>query len=82
MDERVIVVLKIHDRDFETDLDIPLGITANDLLSGINAAYGLGIDTSNAASCFLRAENPIVLLRGSKTLFEYGIRNGTEIHIM
>jgi uncharacterized ubiquitin-like protein YukD len=81
MDERVVIVLRIHGRDFETDLDIPLDITANELLVGINEAYRLGIDTSNAANCYLRAENPIALLRGSKTLLEYGIRNGTVINI-
>jgi uncharacterized ubiquitin-like protein YukD len=82
MDERVVVVLKIHSRKFETDLDVPLDITANELLNGINDAYGLGIDTGNAANCFLSAENPIALLRGSKTLLEYGIRNGSVINII
>jgi uncharacterized ubiquitin-like protein YukD len=82
MDERAIVILKIHNRDFVTDLDVPLDISANELLAGLNEAYGLGIDTGNAANCYLRAENPIALLRGSKTLSEYGVRNGTVIHIV
>jgi uncharacterized ubiquitin-like protein YukD len=79
MDDRVVIVLKIIDRAYETDLDIPLDITVNELLEGINVAYALGIDTSNAANCFLRASNPVALLRGSKLLREYGIRNGTVI---
>ena len=81
MDERAVVVLRIHDREFEADLDIPLDISANELLMGINEAYGLGIDISNTANCYLRTENPIALLRGSKTLFEYGVHNGTIINI-
>jgi len=81
MDDRVVVVLRIHSRDLEVDLDIPLDITASELLAGINRAYNLNIDVSNAANCYLRTENPIALLRGSKTLLEYGIHSGTIVNI-
>ena len=61
------------------DLDIPLDISANELVVALNSAYDLGIDVSNVKKCFLRSENPIALLRGNKTLEEYGIRNGSVI---
>jgi uncharacterized ubiquitin-like protein YukD len=82
MDERVVAILKIHSRQLETDLDIPLDITAQELLVGLNNAFGLEIDTANARNCHVHTENPIALLRGSKTLGEYGIRNGTVINIL
>ena len=46
----------------------------------LNEAYKLEIDTSNIKNCYLKSENPIALLRGNKTLAEYGIRNGTLIN--
>lgn len=61
------------------DLELPLDITANELVIALNTAYELGIDTADIKKCYLKAENPIALLRGEKTLREYGIRNGSAI---
>lgn len=63
----------------KTDLEVPLDITANDLIIALNSAYNLQMDTENIFNCYLIAENPIAFLRGNKTLREYGIRNGTQI---
>jgi predicted component of type VI protein secretion system len=81
VDKRAVIVLRVHKRGLEVDLDIPLDITAAELLAGLNAAYSLGIDTGKADNCYLRTENPIVLLRGSKCLYEYKVHNGTIINI-
>ena len=62
------------------DLEIPLNISANELVIALNTAYELGIDTSDIKSCYLKAERPIVLLKGNKTLAEFGIRNGSVIN--
>lgn len=75
-----IIVFNIVKRQFTIDLEVPLNITANELVVALNAAYDLGIDTTNIKNCFLKAENPIALLRGNKTLSEYGIRNGSVIN--
>jgi len=74
-----IIVFNIIKRQFSVDLEVPLNITANELVVALNTAYELGIDTSNIKNCYLKAENPIALLRGNKTLSEYGIRNGSVI---
>ena len=55
----------------EVDLDVPLTITANELVVGLNSA--------DIKHCFLKAENPIALLRGNKTLADYKVMNGTRI---
>lgn len=75
-----IVIFNIVKRQFTIDIEVPLDITANELVIALNTAYDLGIDTSNIKNCFLKAENPIALLRGNKTLSEYGIRNGSVIN--
>ncbi len=80
MDNKAIVIFRIHQRNLETDLEIPLDITANDLVNALNAAYELGIDTSDMKNCYLKAENPIVLLKGNRLLSDFGVRNGTVIN--
>lgn len=77
--ETAIIILNITKRNFTVDLEVPLDISANDLVNALNTAYELGIDTSDIKNCYLKAENPIALLRGNKTLSEYGIRNGSVI---
>ncbi len=64
----------------ELDLDIPLDISANELIIALNEAYELGIDLSNVRKCYLKSENPIALLRGNKTLDEFGIHHGSIIY--
>lgn len=75
-----IVVFNIVKRRYTVDLEVPLDITANELVVALNSAYELGIDTTDVKNCFLKAERPIALLRGNKTLGEYGIRNGSVIN--
>ena len=79
--ERAIVVFNIVSGDFFEDIDVPLDITANDLIKALNKAYALDIDTSDIKNCYLKAEYPIALLRGSRTLAEFGIRSGSRIFI-
>lgn len=81
MDSTVVVVLKLEKRNFQTDLEVSLDITANDLAVAINTAYELGVDMSNIRNCYLKSENPIALLKGNKTLAEFGIRNGSVIKV-
>lgn len=78
--ETAIVILNIIKRNFTVDLEVPLDISANDLVNALNTAYELGIDTSDIKNCYLKAENPIALLKGNKTLAEFGLRNGSIIN--
>ena len=78
--ENVIVIFKIPKRNYKVDLQIPAGISANELVLALNKAYDLGIDVSNIKNCFLKAEKPIALLKGNKSLEEFGVRNGTIIY--
>ena len=78
--DTAIIVLKIPKRSVIADLEIPLDISANELVFALNMAYDLGIDTANIKDCYLKAENPIALLKGNKTLSEFGLRNGSVIN--
>lgn len=78
--EAVTAVFNMTKRKIVKDIEIPLYITANELVVALNEAYDLKIDTSNVKNCYLKAEKPIALLRGNKTLEEFGVRNGTVIY--
>ncbi len=80
MENSAIIIFKILKRNYETDLEVPLDISANDLFYALNSAFDLGIDTSNIKNCYLKAERPIALLKGNKLLSDFGVRNGTVIN--
>ena len=77
--ETVIIILDLIKRKKTVDLEVPLTITANELVNALNTAYGLGIDSNDIKNCYLKAERPIALLRGNRTLGEFGVRDGTVI---
>jgi uncharacterized ubiquitin-like protein YukD len=79
--DKIIAVLYIHKTKEKVDVEIPLDITANDLVIGLNKAFNLGINTEKFTECYLKTENPIALLSGNKSLREYKLRNGTVINV-
>lgn len=79
MEERAIVIFHHVKQNKTFDLEIPLEIGANELVMALNQGLDLGIDTKDISQRYLKATNPIALLKGNKTLAEYGIRNGTEL---
>ncbi len=79
MEETAIVLFKnINDNTIQ-EIEVPLYITANDLVIALNQAFSLEMNVNDIFNCYLVAVNPIVFIRGNKTLEELGIRNGTEI---
>ncbi|MDR1564213.1 MAG: hypothetical protein LBS74_04560 [Oscillospiraceae bacterium] len=80
MDDKAVLILRLHNRGLEADIEVPLSISANELVLALNAAYDLGIDADNVQNCYLKAENPIALLKGNKTLREYGMHSGSVIN--
>lgn len=78
--EAAIVIFNAIKRNLFVDLEIPLNISASDLVNALNTAFQLDIDTSDIKNCYLKAENPIALLKGNKKLAEFGVRDGTVIY--
>lgn len=78
--EKAIIVFNNIKLNTSVDIEVPLDITATELVLGLNAAYDLEIDTSDIKNCYLKAENPIALLKENKTLAQYGLRNGSIIY--
>ncbi|MCD7804397.1 MAG: EsaB/YukD family protein [Oscillospiraceae bacterium] len=80
MNNKAIILFNITKKGMSFDLEVPLDISANDLVIALNRAYGLEIDTTNIKNCYLKMENPIALLKGNKTLAEFGVRNGSVVN--
>ena len=78
--ESVVVEFVMVKKGTVVELDIPLGMTANELVIALNSAYQLDIDVGILKNCYFQSENPIALLRGNKTLEEFGIRDGSRIY--
>lgn len=78
--EKAIIIFHRKSNGAALDLEVPLDITANELVFALNSALNLNINTADIKNCYFSAENPIVLLRGNKTLAEFGVRNGTVIN--
>lgn len=78
--ESAIIIFRDKKRNIEADIETPLDITANEFVIGINSAYGLGIDITDIKQCYLKAENPIALLKGNRKLSDFGVRNGTIVY--
>ena len=81
MADRAVIQLCIVSRGETHDVDVPLDITAAELLEGLSEAYALGLDASDPNACYVKAEHPTVLMHGKKTLAQYGIRDGSSIFI-
>lgn len=80
MENKVTVILNLVKRNISVDIEIPLDITVRELLIAMNYAFDLGIDTTDINQCYLKVENPIMLLRGNNPLSEWGLRNGSIIN--
>lgn len=78
--KKAIVILMMQKQNRNVDLEVPLDITANELFHAVNEAFKLGEDEALPENCYLQAENPIALLKGNRTLEEFGVRNATIIH--
>lgn len=77
--ESVIISFEMVKRNIAVDIEVPLDISADELVKALNKAYSLEIDTSNPRNCYIQAENPITLLKGNRSLREFRIRNGSVV---
>ncbi len=80
MNEKAMVTFLAPKQNIMVDLEIPLGITVNELVIALNSAYNLGIDVSDTKNCFLKSENPIAFLKGNRLISDFGVRNGTALY--
>ena len=81
MKDTAVVMVYIPERNIREDLEIPLNITANELIQAIASIYSLELRQNTLETYYLKADSPKCLIQGGETLKEFGIREGTEIRI-
>lgn len=80
MENKIVIIFNLLKRKISIDIEIPVDITVRELVTALNQSFDLGIDTKDINQCYLKVENPIMLLRGNKLLSECGLRNGSIIN--
>lgn len=80
--ENVVVTLVDHVYRRSLDIEIDKNISAYELFFGLNKALHWNCNINDSYDCYLAMENPIALLRGSNSLKNFGIRNGSVIHFV
>lgn len=78
--DKAIITVYLIKQGISKDLEVPLDISANELCEALFHQY-YPEHEGDVEQFFLRSERPIALLRGEKTLREYGIRDGSVINI-
>jgi len=76
--DTIIITFENRDTKFCTDIEVPLDISADDLVTALNVAYHLEMDTPEKR--FLRAERPYALIKGNATLRELGLRDASHVY--
>ncbi|MBO4346388.1 MAG: hypothetical protein J5840_01970 [Lachnospiraceae bacterium] len=79
MEDTIIMVFERAKTKEKIDIEVPLDITANDLLNGLNTGLKLGLNLEDSSQCYLCTENPIALIKGNTMLRDYNLHNGTII---
>lgn len=79
MKENLILNFQNRSTGETFDIEVPIKITANELIVSLNEGLHLGMNLRDATKSFLRAENPIALLKGEALLDEYGLHDGSII---
>ena len=77
MKDKIVITIQVSD-GLTDDLEVPVDISANDLIVALSKIYSMNM-TKDKNYYFLRCENPKILLRGNRSLKDYGIYNGTKI---
>ena len=78
--KNITVILNIDDGRILKDIEIPSTIGEFNNLKIIGNIYNLGMNTDDISSCYLRSENPVSLLRGTRNISDFGLHNASVIY--
>lgn len=74
----ITVVFKIPTKNISAELEIPKNMPANELSKAILNIY-FNNSNDSEENYYLKCENPIALLRGSRTVDDFGLHDGSII---
>ncbi|MBQ7780884.1 MAG: hypothetical protein IJ405_02555 [Lachnospiraceae bacterium] len=79
MKDTYILIFENRKTQETFDIEVPKQITANELIVALNQGFWLGMDTNDITNCFLRAKNPIMLIKGDMLLEQCNLHDGSVI---
>lgn len=79
MREKMILMFENRQKGERFDIEVPCDLTAAELVNGLNEGLSLGLDMTDITQCYLKAENPRMLLKGDRTLEEFGMHDGSRV---
>lgn len=82
MSETIMMIFERSKTNESFDIEVPLDITAEELLNGLNSGLKLGLDLRDPTQNYLISENPIALIKGDTLLKEFKLHNGTIIKMV
>lgn len=77
---KIVIIINNISTGTCKDIEVPLDISASELCDAIFQKY-LPERYGDVRKYYLRSERPVALLRGERTLREYGLRDGSVINI-
>ncbi|WP_455716554.1 EsaB/YukD family protein [Anaerosporobacter sp.] len=80
MDQNIIIQLRLWKKNKTIDVSVPCDLSVNELIIALNEAFHLNINSNDLSQCYLQTENPIALLKGNRSIEEYGLHNGSIIN--
>lgn len=75
MDHKTVVIQMMTGKT--VDIEIPVNISANNLISALHGALRLPGDCPD----YIRCENPIAMLQGDAPVSYFGIRDGSILYV-
>jgi len=81
MKDRIVIVIIDRKLGLYDDLEVPVDLTANDLIMALQNMYSIEKKMDTPFDYYLKSNFPKALLKGEKTLAEYGLHDGSEIYL-
>lgn len=78
-EDTIIISFERTDTGHSMDLEVPVSLTAKELVFALNKSLMLGISMDDQEGFYLRSENPTALLRGETTLEELHLHHGSRV---
>lgn len=76
----VVITFVDEEKNQNHDLEVPDEISADEFVAALHIAYKMQGSTADRRNAFMRMEYPIALIKGSHSLKELGMRNGSIVY--
>lgn len=76
----LVITFVDEEKNQHHDLEVPDEISADELIVALHTAYKMQGSTADPRNAYMRMEYPIGLIKGSNSLKELGMRNGSIVY--